>query len=258
MRRRLQSAAFAGKSRNGPVRGLPGLLKYVNLDKLKASDLGMARGRAQVARMAGEGGALAAIDPHGPVRPGDVPMLPHPFTEGGTLMTISGRSVSIRHALIPLVLTAWLTVGLPAGALAVEKSTMCTGSEVLEINPGLSLSTGTVGTVENAGVKGAEDCDGPAGGYEATGPIRTEHHIRYGLGDPDTCREVQMVGYAVHFIPTKDGIVEVRNDFTADVGTFTGKKFSGYYTVTPLKGDCVSAPLTRFRADWVGTWNAGH
>jgi hypothetical protein len=165
---------------------------------------------------------------------------------GATMKTMLGKCV------IPLALAAWLAPAVPANAMAAEKSTTCYGSEVLAANPGLSLLTGTVGRIDNAGVKGTEKCDGPAAGYEATGPIRTEHHIRYGV---DTCREVHMIWYAVHSIPTKDGIIEVKNDFTAGLGTFSGKKFSGYYTVVPLQGDCVSAPLTRFRVDWVGTWN---
>ena len=47
----------------------------------------------------------------------------------------------------------------------------------------------------------------------------------------------------------------IRNDFTAGLGTFQGRKFSGTYVVGDTKGDCTSAPLTRFRADYVGYFN---
>ena len=47
----------------------------------------------------------------------------------------------------------------------------------------------------------------------------------------------------------------IRRFFTAGLGAFQGRKFSGTYVVRETKGDCLSAPLTRFRADYVGYFN---
>jgi hypothetical protein len=62
-------------------------------------------------------------------------------------------------------------------------------------------------------------------------------------------------GYALHHITTAEGVITIRNDFTAGLGTFQGRQFSGAYTVRDIEGDCTSAPATRFRADYVGYFN---
>ncbi|MEK6437603.1 hypothetical protein [Pseudonocardia sp. T1-2H] len=61
--------------------------------------------------------------------------------------------------------------------------------------------------------------------------------------EPSTCR------------PTADGVVTVRNDFTAVIGASQGTKFSGTYGFVPLEGDCVTAPLTKFKVVFDGYWN---
>jgi hypothetical protein len=138
-----------------------------------------------------------------------------------------------------------------APARAAEPGPMCVGYDVLEVSPGLSAEP-TTGTVNHVGPLGQETCyGGDPLGYKATGPIGIEHYITY----RGTCADPVLKGYALHHIPTADGVKTIRNDFTAGLGTFQGRKFSGTYAVRETKGDCMGTPLTRFRADYVGYFN---
>ena len=170
-------------------------------------------------------------------------------------MRVSGRRASKRNALIPLVLAvlALASVALPAApAGASEAGPACVGYDVLEISPGLSATEPSEGTVNHVGPLGQENCYvGDPLGYKATGPIGIEHYISYS----GTCSNPVLKGYALHHIPTAEGVKTIRNDFTAGRGTFQGRKFSGTYIVRDTTGDCMSAPLTRFRADYVGYFN---
>jgi hypothetical protein len=167
-------------------------------------------------------------------------------------MTISGSSASIRNALITVLALASLVVLPAAPARAAETGPICVGYDVLEISPGLSASEPSTGTVNHVGPLGQENCHaGDPLGYKATGPIGIEHHITYS----GTCAEPVLKGYALHHIPTAEGVKTIRNDFTAGLGTFEGRKFSGAYTVQMLEGDCMSTPLTKFRTDYVGYFN---
>lgn len=138
-----------------------------------------------------------------------------------------------------------------AAAGAAETGPACVGYDVLEVSPGLSATEVTEGTVNHVGPLGQEACTGDSLGYAATGPIGIEHYITY----KGTCTDLQLEGYALHHIPTAEGVKTVRNDFTATIGYFTGTKFSGTYAVSDLAGDCVNTPLTKFRADYVGYYN---
>lgn len=142
---------------------------------------------------------------------------------------------------------------LPAGsASAAETGPACVGFDTLEVSPGLSATEVTTGTVNHVGPLGEETCTGDSMGYKATGPIGIEHYITY----EGTCTDLRLKGYALHHIPTADGVKTVRNNFTAGLGYFQGDKFSGSYAVSELVGDCgVTAPLTKFRADYAGYYN---
>jgi hypothetical protein len=144
------------------------------------------------------------------------------------------------------------SVALPVTpARASEPGPMCVGYDVLEVSPGLS-AVPTSGTVNHVGPLGQETCyGGDPLGYKATGPIGIEHYITYS----GTCADPVLKGYALHHIPTAEGVKTIRNDFTAGLGAFQGRKFSGTYAVRGMKGDCVGAPLTRFRADYAGYFN---
>ena len=159
----------------------------------------------------------------------------------------------IRTASVLLVLAT--SVALPAtSARAAEPGPKCVGYDVLEISPGLS-ALAVAGSGVNLGAAvllGEETCyGGDPLGYKATGPIGIEHHITYS----GTCANPVLNGYALHHIPTADGVKTIRNDFTAGLGTFEGRKFSGAYIVRDTTGDCTSAPLTTFRADYAGYFN---
>ncbi|MGQ0631394.1 MAG: hypothetical protein ACT4P1_10145 [Sporichthyaceae bacterium] len=137
-------------------------------------------------------------------------------------------------------------------ANAAETGPACVGFDVLEIKPGLMADKVTKGTVNHVGPLGEETCTGDSLGYKATGPIGIEHYINY----EGTCTDLLLTGYALHHIPTADGVKTVRNNFTAAIGYFVGDKFSGTYTVSELEGDCgLTAPLTKFRADYAGYYN---
>ena len=150
------------------------------------------------------------------------------------------------------VLALATSVALPAApAGASETGPMCVGYDTLEISPGLSNEPSS-GTVNHIGPLGEENCyGGEPLGYKPTGPIGIEHYISYS----GTCSNPVLKGYALHHIPTADGVKTIRNDFTAGLGTFQGRKFSGAYVVSDTEGDCVSTPLTKFRADYWGYFN---
>ena len=163
---------------------------------------------------------------------------------------MSRKPSRVSFALVVLAVGA--TVALPAApASASEAGPVCVGYDTLEISPGLSNEP-TNGTVNHIGPLGQENCyGGDPLGYKPTGPIGIEHYISYS----GTCSNPVLKGYALHHIPTADGMKTIRNDFTAGLGAFQGRKFSGTYVVRDTEGDCMSAPLTKFRADYVGYFN---
>ena len=150
------------------------------------------------------------------------------------------------------VLALTTAVALPAApAGASETGPMCVGFDTLEISPGLSNEPSS-GTVNHIGPLGQENCyGGEPLGYKPTGPIGIEHYINYS----GTCSDPVLKGYALHHIPTAEGVKTIRNDFTAGLFTGQGTKFSGAFVVSELEGDCVTAPLTKARVDYSGYFN---
>ena len=123
------------------------------------------------------------------------------------------------------------------------------------LSPGLSLtpSSGTAVTSEPGDV----ECHGKVNGAAPTGDGQVNGAARYGTKDPDTCTSGgEGDGKFDISVPTSAGV----QTFTA-VYTFTygepstrggvvagklqGKGFHGTFDVTPEKGDCISAPVTR-------------
>lgn len=162
------------------------------------------------------------------------------------------RTSTAKASFVWAVLGLATSVVLPAApAGASETGPTCVGYDVLEVSPGLSNENSS-GTIKHVGPLGQENCyGGDPLGYKATGPIGIEHYITYS----GTCSNPVLKGYALHHIPTADGVQTIRNDFTAGLGTFQGRKFSGAYVVRDIEGDCISAPVTKFRADYVGYFN---
>ncbi len=143
-------------------------------------------------------------------------------------------------------------VALPAEpAGASETGPACVGYDTVEISPGLSTEPSS-GTVNHIGPLGQENCyGGDPMGYKPTGPIGVEHYINYS----GTCSNPVLKGYALHHIPTAEGVKTIRNDFTAGLFTGQGTKFSGAFVVRDLEGDCVTAPLTKARVEYAGYFN---
>ncbi len=167
--------------------------------------------------------------------------LSHRSRLSGGLLALAGAVTAFPIALLPA-----------ASAHAAETGPACVGYDVLEISPGLSATEATKGTIDHVGPLGEETCSGDSLGYKATGPIKIEHYIDY----EGTCTDIKLKGFALHHIPTADGVKTVRNNFTAVIGYFTGDKFSGTYSVVPMVGDCgATGPLTKFRADYAGYYN---
>lgn len=142
---------------------------------------------------------------------------------------------------------------------------LCIGrADIIQVAPGWSLepTTGTATTV----IDGKEECNGPVEGYHPTGPIGTHHEMTYGYLQPNTCSDLEVKGWLDYSIPTADGVVVIRNHFTGTfhpssdppgkAGTFDGDHSSGRFWLTPIEGDCVHSPLTRFEAGWIATWDS--
>jgi hypothetical protein len=117
-------------------------------------------------------------------------------------------------------------------------------------------SSGTATTV----VTGTVHCTGPVDGHQPTGAISTRHFFRYGYMDPDTCSDMEMAGWVDYSVPTKAGVIVVRNHFTETVKpfsdparafTFEGDRFSGRAFIQSTEGDCVTTPLTAIEFGWI-------
>lgn len=165
---------------------------------------------------------------------------------------------------VAAVMVGWAGMAVPVVPAEAELSTYCTGTDVIRISPGLSATTPSSGTMQSEGDKGTEQCHGPVDGDEPTGAINVVHSAMYGYVDPDTCGALEVKAFAVHSVPTSRGRMERVNHFTASfkplsdgvmAGTFKGDRFSGRFTLRPLEGDCLTAPLTLFEGIWEGTWH---
>lgn len=172
------------------------------------------------------------------------------------------RSPGGRHApgwaarsAVAVALTGTL-VALPAtpgpGAAPAGQTT-CKLWNLVELTPGLTLEPGS-GTFAQQ-PPGTIDCDGPVLGRRPTGPGNfAVNHGRYGVRRGALCSGGE--GEFVHgfLIPTEDGELHIDDDGTFSYGlleggavfggTFTGRVATGRIRVTPVKGDCVSVPLT--------------
>lgn len=123
------------------------------------------------------------------------------------------------------------------------------------LSPGLSLnpSSGTAVTPE----PGVIECHGKVNGAAPTGNGQVTENVRYGTKDPDTCTSGgEGEGNMGISVPTSAGLQTFTIVFTFTygepstrggvvAGKFQGKGFHGTFDVTPKKGDCVTAPVTR-------------
>jgi hypothetical protein len=123
------------------------------------------------------------------------------------------------------------------------------------LSPGLSL-TPTSGTAVTP-QPGVIECHGKVDGGVPSGDGQVTENARYGTKDPDTCTSGgEGDGSMDISVPTDAGLKSFSISFTFTygepsprggvvAGKFVGKGFHGTFDVTPKKGDCVTAPVTR-------------
>ncbi|MGQ0625119.1 MAG: hypothetical protein ACT4PP_10800 [Sporichthyaceae bacterium] len=171
-------------------------------------------------------------------------------------------SIPTRKATLTYSVAAAATIalaGVPT-ALAHEaapaKATTCKVDARLAVLPGIGIEPGAASYYSKRG--GTVICDGKVKGQTVTGPGVYRSSGRFGTEDPDSCAtggegwgDFQIV------FPTSAGKVELRSAFTfvygaikSDspiTGTVEGDFFEGKFTLLPVKGDCVTAPITLSR-----------
>jgi hypothetical protein len=123
------------------------------------------------------------------------------------------------------------------------------------LSPGLSLNPSS-GSAVTPG-PGTIECHGKVNGAAPTGDGQVSEVARYGTKDPDTCTSGgEGDGKYDISIPTSAGVQTFTAVFTFTygepstrggvvAGKVEGKGFHGTFDVTPKKGDCVTAPVTR-------------
>ena len=162
-------------------------------------------------------------------------------------------STVVAASTVPLATVRWAAA-----------NTVCVGrSDLFRLTPGLSTtpSSGT-GVTE---MMGQVQCTGPLDGHRPTGPITSRHVFTYGNRGPDSCSEFDAKGWVDYFVPTADGVVVLRNNFTggvtlsdpADAFVIHGDHLTGRAFVQSVEGDCVTTPVTKMEVGWVGQWHDG-
>jgi hypothetical protein len=168
-----------------------------------------------------------------------------------------------RRLVVALVTVGFLgSVVVAAPASQAESSTVCVGrGDAFELRPGLSMAAGS-GTGVTV-VAGQVQCTGPLDGYQPTGPITSRHFFTYGDHRANTCTHFEARGWVDYYVPTSNGIVVLRNNFTggiklsdpADAMVIHGDHLTGRAFVQSVEGDCVTTPLTKMEVGWVGQWH---
>lgn len=146
----------------------------------------------------------------------------------------------------------------PANARA-EETTRCTFAYVINLSPGLSTQPSS-GTVTTNGSTGKMDCKGPVNGQPARGKGTIGIDGHYGFRDPDSCASGitgggEGIGSTALMVPTKAGEQRMDDWYSLTYGkpssrgvlsgTFEGGHYSGTFSIYPLKGDCLTSPLTQ-------------
>jgi hypothetical protein len=156
-------------------------------------------------------------------------------------------------------LVAFIAVVLGFGGAtpveAAQQGTKCRHQMEFTLSPGFSLTP-------NTGVrhgKGTITCDGPVDGKQPTGAGAVIDEGRYGTKDPDSCISgSEGDGVDTFEIPTADGILKIESYFTYDgikpstkgamiSADFQGTRYTGNIELTPVEGDCVTAPVTKLK-----------
>lgn len=167
-------------------------------------------------------------------------------------------SRKIFMAMITVVL-AFAGSFAPVRTATAQESTHCSFVKEVVISPGFSMKP-TSGTFTTNGENGTIECDGPVDGKQPSGVGSMGTEGRYGTEGPDTCTSgTEGVGVDSVTVPTVDGPVKLLGEYTFTggdppkkghgviSGQFTGERFSGTFEAMPLKGDCVTSPVTVLR-----------
>ncbi len=145
---------------------------------------------------------------------------------------------------------AMILMGMTATAEA-QQGTHCTAEFVIGLDPGFG-SEPTSGVFHSGGETGTITCDG---GGKGTAGVDG----RYGTKDPDSC-STGGEGWGVQSFTI--GSDNIKNTITIEFGglsgglvngKFEGERFSGTFTFTPTKGDCVTGPVTEGTVKLDGT-----
>jgi len=148
----------------------------------------------------------------------------------------------------------WQVAGLGGGQV---RRTPCTFEFDLLASPGLGILESS-GTFTTNGETGTVACDGPVNGSQATGAGSVGTDLRYGTNGGDSCLsggEFEGVTRsrspplgeastrpAPSLVPTT-----VRPGPAARFrGEFHSERASGTFESTPVEGDCLTKPVTKF------------
>jgi hypothetical protein len=153
-------------------------------------------------------------------------------------------------AVLPAQAAAAPTTPAPS---ASATATTCKADAELRLMPGIGLEDGTGSFYSRP--NGKVTCDGPVMGRRLTGPGVYTSAGRLGTEDPDSCVKGGEGWFALRWIfPTDKGEVEFASAGTFTygamkdkgplTGTFKSDFVSGTFTLIPVKGDCVSGPVT--------------
>jgi hypothetical protein len=160
----------------------------------------------------------------------------------------------MRPLLVSVMAVALGLVG--AAPIEAQEGTRCRHEfKEFSITPGFSMTPSTGTHSGTATIT----CDGPVNGKQPTGPGTVTDEGPYGTKDPDSCTSASEGGGTDTIrIPTADGIVNIVSKFTYIVTgpstqggvlsvRFEGTRYSGNLEITPIDGDCFTAPITKVK-----------
>ena len=154
-----------------------------------------------------------------------------------------------------LALPAAALLALPLGgtpALAAASPT-CSFEAVVILDPGLSRVPSAGDFATPAGREGRYECRGPYG--YGKGPSGTASATgRYGTAGADTCSGNGEGAGTLRLADRTGKFTFTYGRFTDGVATgkFDSAHLAGTFTITALKGDCLTSPVTDVRLEGEG------
>jgi hypothetical protein len=170
----------------------------------------------------------------------------------------------MRHRAVAAMAVSVALLGWTGGAhraAADQGRSTCRFSFYASLSPGLSGTPGS-GTITTGGQSGTLQCTGPVEGADPNGRGVTGVEGRYGVAHANSCLSAitgdgDGAGMNSLTIPTTAGTKDIGQTFTFTYGgkppsgggfvsgEFKGPRFSGSFEITPVDGDCISAPVTK-------------